>query len=94
VAEVVGIALHRAMAPVVVTVVATPRADATPTTAAVTGVMSEMRIAGEMVNTGVATARRTPLATDACSASWLLTTWVVPLLLRLTRAWRSCPKKP
>jgi hypothetical protein len=57
-------------------------------------VMSEMRIAGEMVNTGVATARRTPLATDACSASWLLTTWVVPLLLRLTRAWRSCPKKP
>jgi hypothetical protein len=60
----------------------------------VTGVKSERMIAGEMVNAGVAAARRSPMAADARSASWLLATWVVPLLLRLTRAWRSCPKEP
>jgi hypothetical protein len=65
----IGIALRRTMAPIVVTVAATStRAGVTLTVAAVTDVKTEMMVAGGMVIVGVATARRAPMAADACSA--------------------------
>jgi hypothetical protein len=89
------VALRRMVAPVVVTVAATStRAGATPTAAVVTDVKAEMMVAGEMMTASVATARRTPMAAGACSASKLSTVRVVHLLERMTRSWRSCPKEP
>jgi hypothetical protein len=49
---------------------------------------------GEMMTTGVATAQRTLMAADACLAMKMTTARVGPLMERMMRSWRSCPKRP